>query len=228
MDRKDLIAYLHNHSDAKYREFHTKLVPNIDNIIGVRSPILKTLAKEIAKGDYIPFLNYREFLYAEEKMLYCLVLGAIKTDFETLTTYLKEFVPYIDSWAVCDSLCSSLKEVKKHRQSLLPYFLDCCHNSEEFTIRFGVVMLMSYYSDTEHIEILLKEFDNITNDAYYVRMAVAWALSVCFVKCRERTLEYLCNNNMDKWTHNKSIQKIIESLRVSSEDKEIVRALKRR
>ncbi len=227
MQRAEIIEKLFENQDIKYRDFHAKLVPGTDDFIGVRVPIIKALAKEIAKGKYLSYLEQTKAEYYEERMLYGLVLGAIRKDFDTVNHYLREFVPRIDNWAVCDSLCTSLKEVTKHRAEMLPYFLECCRESQEFTIRFGVVMLMSYYIDDEHIELVLNEFDAISSDAYYVRMGVAWAVSVCFVKCRERTLQYLYANKMDNWTHNKSIQKITESLRVSHDDKALVRTLKR-
>ncbi len=227
MEREKIIQYLFENQDSKYRDFHSRLIPGTEDIIGVRVPILQKLAKQIAKSDYSSYLKQVDFQYYEERMVYGLVLGSIRKDFETVMYYLKGFIPVIDNWAVCDSLCSSLKEVKKHRESVLPYLLECCDSSEEYIIRFAVVMLMNYYCDQEHIEILLSEFNKISNEAYYVRMGVAWAVSLCFVKCRERTIEHLLDNKMDDWTHNKSIQKIVESFRVSAEDKEMVKTLKR-
>ncbi len=227
MERDKITQYLFENQDSKYRDFHSKLIPGIENIIGVRVPILQKLAKQIAKGDYSSYLKQLDFQYYEERMVYGLVLGSIRKDFDTVTHYLKGFVPMIDNWAVCDSLCSSLKEVKAHRESVLPYLIECCRSSEEYVIRFGIVMFLNYYCDDAHIEVLLSEFNKISNEAYYVRMGVAWAVSICFVKCRERTIQYLLDNKIDDWTHNKSIQKIAESFRVTAEDKEMVKTLKR-
>ncbi len=227
MEREKIIQYLFDNQDSKYRDFLSKLIPGIENIIGVRAPILQKLAKQIAKSDYSSYLNQSEFQYYEEQMVYGLVLGSIRKDFETVTYYLKGFVPMIDNWSVCDSLCSSLKEVKSHRESVLPYLIECCRSDDEYVIRFGIVMFLNYYCDEEHIELLLCEFNRISNEAYYVRMGVAWAVSICFVKCREHTIKYLLDNKMDDWTHNKSIQKIVESIRVPLEDKAMVKTLKR-
>ncbi len=229
MKRDEIIQQLFENQDTKFRDFHAKLIPGVEGVIGVRMPVLRNLAKQIVGGDYTTYLQEsRNFEYYEEKMVYGLVLGAIRRDFATVMVHLRRFVPHIDNWAVCDSLSSSLKEVRKHREATLPYLVECCSATEEYTIRFGVVMLLFHYTDDEHIEILLREYDAITSDAYYVRMGVAWAVAECFTKCRQRTLEYLQNNRLDDWTHNKAIQKIRESLRISAEDKALVQTLKRK
>ncbi len=228
MERDYIIEYLTESAETKYRDFIIKLIPTIDvsNVLGVRMPILKELSKNILKSDYISFLEDKNFEIYEERVLYGLVLGGLK-DYSIMERYLKIFVNHIDNWAVCDSLCSALKIVKKNRETILPYIIECAESSDTYTERFGVVMLMNYYNDEEHIDLLFSLFNKSTSEEYYVRMAIAWAVSMCFVKCYDATLKFLNNNQLDDWTHNKSIQKIIESNRVSSEDKKYVRTLKR-
>ncbi len=226
MIEQEIRDYLIDNKESKYRDFIAKLVPGAEDILGVRMPILKNLVKTISKGEYIPYLEQQNFQYHEERMLYGLVLGSIKNNFATTLHYLKLFVPMINNWSICDSLCSSLKETKKHKQELLPYILECCNSEEDYTIRFGVVMLMNYYCDDEHIELIFTEYSRITNREYYVSMAVAWGVATCYNKYQDATINYLKGNNLDKWTHNKAIQKIVESLQVTPEDKSYIKTLK--
>ncbi len=228
MTKADITTLLLENQDLKYREFQKKLIPGTENIIGIRMPVLQKLAKQIARGDYHSFLEDMSFEYYEQSMLYGLVLGSIGKDFATVFHYTKKFVPTITNWGVCDSLCTKLKEANKHREELLPYIIECCRDNREFVVRFGVVMLMCYYIDPLHLDIIFKEYNSINTEAYYVRMGIAWSVSFCYVRYPQRTFEYLQNNNLDDWTHNKAIQKIRESLRVSAQDKELVNGLKRK
>lgn len=224
---EEINSYFDANIDIKYREFHKKLVPNVDEFRGVRLPIIKKLAKEIAKADYHSYLENVCYDSYEERMLCGLVLGNIKADFTTLKPYICCFIPHIDNWAVCDCFCASLKMTLKYKNEMLPFILNYIDSKKEYEVRFAVVMLMNYYADSEYIDQILKLYDGIKREEYYVKMAVAWAISVCFVKQRNKTLSYLKNDNIDSWTHNKAISKITESFRVTDADKILVRSLKR-
>lgn len=214
--------------DEKYKKFHSSLCPNVDNIIGVQIPKLRTIAKEIAKESPEEFLNYTQTQYYEEKVLYGLVIGYMKADLKTRKYYLDKFVPIIDSWAVCDCCISSFKFVNKNKEEMWTYTQKYLKSNKEFELRFAVVLLMDYYLTEEYIDKVLEIYNNIKNDAYYVKMAVAWALSVCYIKFPEKTMKLFANNQLDDFTYNKALQKIIESNRVSKEEKDQIRKMKRK
>lgn len=227
-DYQDLIKYLQANSEFKYQQFQKKLIPNTDNLLGVRMPMIKSIAKEIAKGNWQEFILQVEHTYYEETMLMGFVIGNIKADLDTVLPLVKLFIPKINNWAICDSFCASLKIVKKHKRDFFAFLQNYLYSEQEFKIRFAVVMLMDYYIDDEYIDELLDIFHNIHHDGYYVKMAVAWALSFCFVKQREKTLPLLQSNHLDDFTYLKALQKIIESGRVTDDDKQLMRQMKRK
>lgn len=215
-------------ADEEYRKFSSSLIPNVDNILGVRLPELRKLAKNIAKGDWRTYLAQADNRYFEETMLQGLVIGYAKTDIEERLRYVADFVPRIDNWSVCDSFCTGLKFTKNHRSLMWDFLQPYLSSDKEYEIRFGVVMLLLYFVEDEYIERVLQWMDRIRHEGYYVKMAVAWAISVCYVKYPEPTMAFLKNNTLDDFTYNKALQKIIESLRVDSETKHVLRSMKRR
>ena len=206
--------------DVKYKEFHSGLCPNVDKIIGVRVPQLKELAKQIAKEDYKKFLIHVKDEYYEELALHGLVIKYKKMSIEDTFDYLKEFVPKINSWAVCDVTCANLKITKKYRKEMWEFLETYIHSNKEYEIRFAVVMYLNYYLDDEYIDEILKRIDKVENKEYYVQMAIAWLISFAYIKQKDKTIKYLEKNSLDKFTQNKAIQKIRESYRVSKEEKE--------
>ncbi|MBK5261336.1 MAG: DNA alkylation repair protein [Peptostreptococcaceae bacterium] len=217
---------LDDNIDTGYKLFHEKLVPGAQNVRGVRSPIIKQLAKEIAKEDCYCFLEERSFEYYEEKMLYGLVIGNLKLPFEKVARHIIEFVPAIDNWAVCDSFCSSLKITIKNKEAMWRLLERYFDSKEEYELRFAVVMLMDYYLEPLYIDNVLAVLAGVNHNGYYVKMAVAWAVSSAFVKEREKTLEFIRSESLDGWTRNKSLQKIRESYRVSKEDKLLLKQMR--
>ena len=206
--------------DVKYKEFHSGLCPNVDKIIGVRVPQLKELAKQIAKSNYKEFLDNSKDEYYEELALHGLVIGYAKMNIEETFQYLKEFVPKINSWGVCDVTCANLKITKKYRKEMWEFLETYIHSNKEYEIRFAVVMYLNYYLDDEYIDEILKRIDKVENKEYYVQMAIAWLISFAYIKQKDKTIKYLEKNSLDKFTQNKAIQKIRESYRVSKEEKE--------
>lgn len=215
-------------ADPEYRDFHSRLLPGVDNVLGVRVPMLRQLAKEIAKGGWETFLGENDREWYENDMLQGLVIGCAKMDFEKRLALTKEFVPRINNWAVCDVFCGSLKETKKHREQVWEFLTPYLRSDQEYEIRFGVVMLLSHFVEEDYRERAFEAFDAISSEAYYVRMAVAWAVSVYFVHFPEESMAYLRDNRLDDWTYNKALQKIIESYRVSKETKDLIRSMKRK
>lgn len=213
--------------DLKYLSFHGSLVPNVSTIQGVRVPVLRKIAKEISKEkDITNYLNNPTLKNYEEITIYGLVIGYLKLDIEEYQHYLKKFIPYIDNWATCDIVASNLKFIKKNKNEMYSFIKKYLNSKKEFEVRFAVVLLMDYYLEEEFIEVL-KLVEKINLDYYYVKMAIAWLISICYIKHREETLEFLKNTSLDDWTYNKSIQKIIESNRVSVSEKEYFKTIKR-
>lgn len=223
----DLRDKLFELSDDKFKTFHSRLCPNTDNIIGVRLPLLRQLAKEIAKGDWRNFLSNSKEEYYEEILINGLVIAYAKCDVEERLNYIESFVPKIDNWAICDSFCNTLKFVNKNKEIMWEFIQPYLKSYNEFEIRFAVVIILNYYITEDYIDLVLKTLDNIKHDGYYVKMAVAWAISMCFVKFEEKTMAYLKDNSLDDFTYNKSLQKICESLRIDKNTKELIKSMKR-
>ena len=215
-------------ADPKYQQFSAALLPNINNIIGVRLPLLRKLAKEIAKIDWRRFMATAENQYFEEIMLQGMVLGYAKADVEEILSCIENFVPMIDNWSVCDSFCTGLKFTNDNKERVWKFLQSYLTSQEEYDIRFGVVMLLDFFISDEYIDRVLTILDNVKQEDYYVKMAVAWAVSVCYVKLPEPTMAYLKNNSLNDFTYNKALQKIMESYRVDNDMKAAIRSMKRR
>ena len=215
-------------SDEEYKRFQSKLCPANDNIVGVRLPLLRKLAKEIAKGNWREYIRTAQNNYYEEVMLQGMVLGYVKADIEEILSYILDFVPKIDNWAVCDSFCIGLKFTKVNREHVWGFLQPYLSSKQEFEMRFGIVMILNFYVEEDYIDKVLVLLDRAKNEGYYVKMAVAWAVSVCYVKFPEKTMEYLKNNTLDDFTYNKALQKITESLKIDKDTKELIRSMKRR
>lgn len=213
--------------DLKYKEFHSGLCPNVDKIIGVRVPLLKEMAKKIAKEDYKNFLENIKDEYYEELVLHGLVIGYAKITIEETFKYLEGFVPKINSWAVCDTTCSNLKITKKYMEEMWGFLEQYIKSDKEYEIRFAVVMYLNYFLTEDYIERILKNIEEIKSKEYYVQMAIAWLISFAYIKQKEKTEKYIIKNNLDVFTQNKAIQKICESYRVSNEDKIKLRKYKK-
>lgn len=224
-----LDAHLKQLADEKYRKFHGKLIPNVETVFyGVRVPALRTLAKQIVKADWRAFVERtkKSDIY-EMNMLCGMVTALAKCEFEEKLSYVEKFIPCINNWAVCDVVCGDMKDVKKNRERMFAFIQPYLSSQEEYEVRFAVVILMQYFLTEEYIGRVLEIYDGIHHEGYYVKMAVAWGISICFIKHRDVTLTYLLSCNLDDFTYNKSIQKMLESLRVSEEDKQMLREMKR-
>lgn len=215
--------------DSKYQEFHSALVPGVENILGIRIPQLRTLAKEITKReDWRIFVEANDTKYYEETMLQGMIIGLAKMNLDEQINYISLFIPRINNWAVCDIFSSELKTaVRKGKETVWQFIQPYLKSQKEFEIRFGIVMLFHYINE-EHIDSLLAYADLFKHEAYYARMAMAWMISICFIKFPQKTMKYLQQSKLDDWTYNKAIQKTIESLRINKETKDTLRTMKRR
>lgn len=216
--------------DEEYRKFHSNLCPGVNNILGIRVPLLRNYAKQLNKKYSIKELLHNiDDEYYEEIMLKGMIIGLNKElEWEELEKYIKEFVPKIDNWAICDTFAAGLKITNKYKTQMWKLINEYLNSKEEFEVRFAIVMILDYYIESSYLEKNFKIFNNIKLDKYYVKMAVAWAISICLIKFYDETVKYLKNNlELDNWTYNKTIQKAIESYRITEEQKENLRKMKR-
>ena len=221
--RQDLFAM----QDLKYKEFHGSLCPDMDNIIGVRIPKLREYAKELYKSNKLEDIKIGDKYY-EELVIQGMLIGfQTKAPIEEVIKQVKEFVPKINSWAVCDTFCAGLKITKKYQTEMFKVIKEYLKSKQEYEVRFAIVMLLDSYINDQYIAQVLQILNNISLDKYYVQMANAWALSICLIKYYNKTLEFLKTTKIDDFTYNKGIQKTIESYRITKEQKDYLRTLKR-
>ena len=220
---------LEQHIDDKFKTFTSALISGSRPILGVRVPILRKIAKEIAKGDWQTYLKEATEDTYEEVAIKGFVIGYAKEDLEGLIPYITEHVEKINDWSLCDGFCSNLKIVGKHKEEFLQFLLPYGKIDDEYKQRVVAVMLLDYYLTDEYIDMSLEVLDSLKNEKYYCKMAVAWAIATAWAKQREKTYCYMQdgNNTLDDWTYNKAIQKMLESYRVSDEDKRMLRTMKR-
>lgn len=215
-------------SEEEYRVFTQKLLPGVEPILGVRLPNLRKLAKRLAKEDWKSYLLSAQNDSFEEILLQGMVIGYVKVNtVEELFPYIREYVSKIDNWSSCDSFCTGLKITKKYPEEVWAFLQPYFHSDQEFDIRFAVVMGLLYFINDQYKEEFQKRLNEIHHEGYYVKMAVAWAVSMIYVKYPQETFAYLQNDLLDDMTHNKAIQKIRESYQVSKEEKELLKSLKR-
>lgn len=227
--KQEIKKELQNLADTKYKEFHKGLCPGTENIIGVRVPVLREYAKKLSKKYEIDdLLENIDDEYYEEIMLQGMLIG-LKKDKEIsyILADIEKFVPKIDNWAICDTFCAGLKITKKNLDKMWEFLQKYVKSSKEFEIRFGVVMILDYYITESYLDRNFKVFDSIKSDKYYVQMALAWAVSICLIKFYDKTIEYLNKCKLDKFTYNKALQKAIESYRITNEQKEELRNMKK-
>ena len=212
--------------DLKYKEFHSGLVPTAEteDMIGVRVPQVRKLAKEVAKEEGCQdFLRQLPHKYYEENNLHAFIIEGMK-DYEQCLAEVNRFLPYVDNWATCDSM--NPKVFKKHKKELLPQIDAWLSSDKTYTIRFGIGMLMGNYLDEDFTPEYLKKVAAVISEEYYVNMMRAWYFATALAKQYEATVKLLEERQLDTWTHNKTIQKAVESYRITPEQKEYLRTLK--
>lgn len=224
-DYKQFSEYLYILEDKGYKEFHSKLTYNT-NIIGIRVPILKEISKNISKGNFLGFIKLVTNNTYEEWLIFGLIIGYSKVDFKNKLNLLDKYITNIDNWASCDTVCANMKDFKKNKELGYKYILKLIKTNEVWSVRVGLVLLLDFYINEEYLDNIFSICDSIKLDEYYVKTAISWLISICYIKYPKNTLKYLNNNKLDKFTHNKAIQKIIESARVSKEEKNNLRTLK--
>ena len=216
-------------AEPKYRDFSMKLIPGCERMLGVRLPALRRLAKEVAHTEQ--WKNYVEDIdkpYLEEILIQGMILGFVNVPFDEWAAMIDRQVSRITNWSTCDTFVSSLKQTNKCRDDMWKHLRLYLVSTEAYDLRFAAIMLMAYFIVPEYIDSVLALLNKIHHEEYYVKMGVAWALSVCYVKFPDKTIQLFKHNELDDFTYNKALQKICESFRVSNEDKIIIKAMKRK
>ena len=222
----DVQKRLFEMQDAEYRDFHAKLVPTMEKtkFIGIRTPMLRKFAKKFGKTEeseiFLQVLPHQSY---EENNLHGLLIEQIR-DYDKCLEELERFLPFIDNWATCDLL--ALHMMKKHRDVFIREVFRWIESDQPYTIRFGIGMLMRHYLDEEFKTEYPEKVAAIRSEEYYVNMMRAWYFATALAKQYEKVLPFLEKRQMDVWTHNKTIQKAIESYRITSEQKEYLRTLR--
>ena len=212
--------------DDEYQVFQAKLIPTVDSsyFIGVRTPALRQMAKEWGKREDIGvFLDDLPHKYFDENQLHAFILSGMK-DYDECMGRLNAFLPYVDNWATCDQM--SPKVFKKHRKELQAEIKIWLKSKETYTIRFGIGMLMEHFLDEDFDLAYPKMVAKIRSKEYYVNMMIAWYFATALAKQYDAILPFIEEKKLDVWTHNKTIQKAIESYRITPEQKEYLRSLK--
>ena len=212
--------------DQKYQAFQSKLIPTVpaDSIIGVRTPQLRKYAKQLAKReDMQVFLDDLPHRYFDENQLHAFVVSELK-DYDRCIREVTRFLPYVDNWATCDQM--SPKVFKKHRKELLEMIRGWIRSEETYTIRFGIGMLVEHILDEDFDPLYPEMVAEIRSGEYYVNMMIAWYFATALVKQYEAVLPFMKEQRLAVWTHNKAIQKSVESYRISAQQKEYLKSLK--
>ena len=212
--------------DIKYRDFQAKLIPGTDTetMIGVRTPELRKLAKQMLKREEIgEFLQDLPHRYFDENQLHAFIISGIR-EYGKCMEELERFLPYVDNWATCDQMSPVV--FKKHKQELLSGIREWIRSEHTYTVRFGIGMLMQHFLDDDFDPAYPELVAGVRSEEYYVNMMIAWYFATALAKQYDAVLPYIERRRLDPWVHNKTIQKAVESYRISDEQKEYLRSLK--
>lgn len=227
-DYNSLILYLKSQADLKYRDFHSKLIPNCDKeyFIGIRVPVMRKLGKAICKGNPRSFLKVCGNKYYEESMLYGIVTCSIKTEnFSDFSSLMESFVKRMNNWALCDSC--KFSELKKYKEEYFSYIEKYLNSDNPWEIRYGIITMFEYKEDKKYLDDILVRLKNINYDHYYVKMAKAWLTAELFAFHKNEVFNFLRKNYYDKETFLMTCSKIRDSRRVSDKDKEEIKEFKK-
>lgn len=230
-DLPDITAWVRQelkaNTDLKYREFHKSLVPGLENLLGVRVPKLRQIAKTVARENYDQFAAQANIEVYEELMIRGMMIGYGKMDDSQRKKELESFILLVNNWAICDCCCATCKFMTKDPEKWFEFLIPYVHSDKEYHIRFAVVCMLDFFITDDFIDRVLELLARIRHDGYYVKMAVAWAISIAYIKYPDKTQALFTQNRLDDFTHNKAIQKIRESYRVSKDVKEMLKQMKR-
>ena len=219
---------LYELQDLDYRAFQAKLTPDLklEDFIGVRTPALRSLAKEVGKREDVKdFLQALPHSYFDENQIHAFLISEMK-DYGEVILYLNDFLPYVNNWATCDQLRP--KCFKKHKEELLTEIKKWITSEKVYTVRFAIGMLMAHFLDENFTPEYLDMVAGVKSDQYYINMMIAWYFATALSKQYDATIPFVVGRKMDVWTHNKTIQKAVESYRITPEKKEYLKSLRRK
>ena len=220
------VFYLKSISEEQYKEFSKKITFTKYEMLGIRLPTLRKIAKEISNHDYHSYLKVCKPIYYEEIMIQLLVIANIK-DVDECMFYFDDAIHLIDNWALCDTFANSLKIVKKNKEYFLTKIDSLIKSKETYHIRMGLILLLCFYVEEKYLDLIIQYLESIHSDEYYVNMAEAWLVCEIFIKFESVGLQYLSDNQLNKFTINKSISKIRDSYRVSKYRKDYILRFKK-
>ena len=224
---KEFVKRLIEQKDEEYKEFHSSLVLNSKyEMIGIRVPIMRQIAKDIAKTNIEEFLQVAQDKYYEEVMIQGLVISHLK-DEKVFHKFFKEYSKKVYNWALCDSFCSSIKIVEKYEDK---YFAECLKmalNKQEFISRIGLITILNHFICEKNLPTIFDTLNTIESDLFYINMAEAWLVCELYTKYPKETITFIKKNNLNKFTQNKAISKIHDSYRVSSKEKVMLKQYKK-
>ena len=226
MNNSEIVWRLFDMQDIEYKEFQCKLMPTVekDAVIGVRTPMLRKFASELVNsGEYEEFLNTLPHKYYEENNLHGFIISLTK-DFDKCVMQVENFLPYVDNWATCDSM--NPKVFKKHSEKLIPYVENWLKSPKIYTVRFAIGVLMSYFLDERFDVKYARMVSEVKSNEYYINMMIAWYFATALAKQYDNVICFVENNVLDKWTHNKTVQKAVESHRITENQKAYIKSLK--
>ena len=210
---------LNENIDKKYKEFSQSLLPNVNNILGVRIPILRKIAKEIYKNKSLEFLQKQPTSH-EEVLLQAMVIGLTKN-----INLIESFIHKITNWAICDTFCADLKITKTHKKEVYKIIKKYIKSKKEYELRFCFVMLLNYYVEEAYLNDIFKFLNAFKSKDYYAQMAAAWLICVCCTKFPTQTIEFLKETKIDDFTYKKSIQKIQDAFKIDKNIKSICKSM---
>ena len=229
VENRDIRNMLETLTEKTYQKFASSLIPNIDaeSLLGVRLGALRKIAKKIAAKDWRSYLLQASDESFEEIMLQGMVIGYAEAEPPELFSWIERFLPKIDNWSVCDSFCSGLKAALVHREAFFEFLMKCLGTQKEYYTRFSVVMFIFYYMEEQYALSVLRILEQVESESYYVKMAVAWAVSVYFAEFQEITMPFLIRGSLENRTYQMTLNKICESRKVGPETKKQIRKMKK-
>ena len=221
----EIQQFLLSNADQKYRSFSLPLIPTVDEktFIGVRLPVIKKYAKNLSIKDRLDFINDLPHQYHEENILHAFILSNIK-DYNEFINYVNAFLPYVSNWSVCDTICN--KYLNKYKDKMIDEIYKWLKSQEIYRVRYAVKCLMNYYLSDDFKEEHIQRVEEVKLDDYYVKMMIAWYLATGLAKNYDAFIKAIEEKKFDSVTHNKAIQKAVESYRVSDEHKKYLKTLK--
>ncbi len=221
------INHLKENVNQEYKTFNTRLLNTKSEVIGNNIPFIRNIAKQIKKGDYKGFFAINKHHYYEETTIQGIIIGELKLDIEETIDYLKKYTKYIDNWATNDVVANSLKIFKQEKSRGIQYIKELVKSDHPFEVRFGLILLLCHYIEEDYIDQIIDISTKVKSSDYYILMGNAWLLSMCYFKFKDKILYLLKNNILETKLHNKTIQKIKESNRITKEEKIYLSSIKR-